>query len=85
MEVRMQLKPPVQAKDNPHDIVENPMGWARHEYEATRGSMHGLLDYAKRYGMMHAIMRDCNHCGIPAPPESIVIAMSYVLGVPYEA
>ena len=81
----MQLKPPVQGKDNPHDIIADPMAWARFEYEATRGSMHGLVDYAKRYGMVQAILNDCNRCGIPAPPDSIVKAMAYLLEVPLES
>jgi hypothetical protein len=81
----MKLKKPIQAADNPHDIVENPMAWARHEYEASRGSMHGLVDAAKRYSMMQAILNDCNRCGIPKPPDSIVIAMSYLLEVPFES
>jgi hypothetical protein len=81
----MKLKKPIQAADNPHGIVENPMAWARHEYEASRGSMHGLVDAAKRYSMMQNILNDCERHGIEALPDSIVIAMSYLLEVPYES
>jgi hypothetical protein len=76
---RMKLKKPTQAPDNPHDIVENPMGWARHEYEASRGSMHGLLDAAKRYKLMSAIALDRN------VTQTVAEAMSYLLEVPYES
>jgi hypothetical protein len=81
----MILKKPIQAPDNPHNILEDQMAWARFEYQATRGSMHGLLDYAKRYGMVQAILNDCNRHGVSAPPDSIVKAMAYLLEVPYES
>src|SRR5271154_3995313 len=83
-EVQMQLKPPQQSRDNPHSIIENRVEWVNFEYQKGRGSRMSLVDYAKRYTLMSAILRDCNRCGIPAPPDSIVNAMSYLLEVPYE-
>jgi hypothetical protein len=72
---------PKQSKDNPFDIIDRRAEWVQFEYDKGRGSRMDLVDYAKRFALMHAILRDCNRCGVPAPPDSIVNAMKYLLNM----
>jgi hypothetical protein len=46
---------PKQSKDNPYNILADRVQWARFEYEAGRGDMYGLIDYAKRFNLMRDI------------------------------
>lgn len=46
---------PKQSQDNPNDILENKGAWVRFEYDAQRGSLMGLHDYATRYELMRGI------------------------------
>ncbi len=74
----MQLKPPVQSKDNPFNLIENRVEWVNFEYQKGRGSKMGLVDYAKRYKLMSAIAFDHNVA------YTVAEAMAYLLEVPYE-
>jgi hypothetical protein len=69
---------PKQAADNPHDIIANRREWVRFEYEATRGDLMGLRDYAKRYALMIDIQ--CEHGDLSAMQK----AMAYLLGMEKE-
>jgi len=77
-EVNMQLKPPVQSKDNPFNIIDRRVEWVDFEYQKGRGSKHGLVDYAKRYKLLSAILNDRN------VTPTVAEAMAYLLEVPYE-
>lgn len=69
---------PKQAANNPHDILSNRREWVRFEFEATRGDLMGLTDYAKRYVLMVDIQRE--HGDSPAMQK----AMAYLLGMEAE-
>lgn len=69
---------PKQAADNPHNILADRKAWVRFEFEATRGDLMGLTDYAKRYALMTDIQRE--HGNSPA----IQKAMAYLLGMEKE-
>lgn len=75
----MKLKDPTQAQTNPHSIIEDSKAWVNFEYGAIRGSKHQLLDYAKRYKLMSAIIQD------PNVTLTIAEAMVYLLEIPYES
>jgi hypothetical protein len=72
---------PKQSKDNPFDIIDRRVEWVEFEYQAGRGSKHQLVDYAKRFALMQAILNDCNRHGVSKPPDSIVNAMAYLLNM----
>jgi len=74
----MQLKPPVQSKDNPFNIIDRRVEWVDFEYHKGRGSRMDLVSYAKRYKLMSAIAFDQN------VTPTVAEAMSYLLEVPYE-
>jgi len=69
---------PKQAADNPYSILSQRIQWVRFEYEATRGDMHGLTDYAKRFALMHDIQ--LAHGDSPALQK----AFAYLLGMGLE-
>jgi len=66
---------PKQSKDNPFDIIAQRVQWVRFEYEATRGDMYGLSDYAKRFALMREIQ--IAHGDSPALQK----AMAYLLNM----
>jgi hypothetical protein len=66
---------PKQSKDNPFDILKDRVQWARFEYEAQRGDMYGLTDYAKRFALMRDIQIEYGNS--PAMQK----AMAYLLSM----
>jgi len=67
------LMKPRQNAQNPHDVFKNKGKWVRFEYEAQRGSLMGMHDYAVRFLLMNDIMRE--HGESP----SLIKAMAYLL------
>ena len=67
------LMKPRQNAQNPHDVFKNKGEWVRFEYEAQRGSLMGMHDYAVRFLLMNDIMRE--HGESP----SLIKAMAYLL------
>lgn len=68
---------PKQAADNPHSILTERKEWVRFEYEATRGDLMGLTDYAKRFALM-------NDVKVENGDNAVTDALAYLLGMEKE-
>ncbi len=63
---------PKQSADNPHDILTERIQWVNFEYQKGRGSKMDLVDYAKRFALMQALLDE--YSGGP-----VVDALTYLL------
>lgn len=68
---------PRQIATNPHDIITSRIAWVNYEYEAGRGSRQSLTDYAKRFRLMDAVLRE-------NPTPAIKEAMAHLLDMERE-
>ena len=67
---------PKQSKDNPFDIIDRRVEWVQFEFDKGRGSRMDLVDYAKRFRLMHDIAATG-----PLTSQAVVNAMAYLLNM----
>ena len=58
------------------NILTEPREWARAHYEQGSGSMHGMMDFAKRYNLAYNLQRSFEQ---DRTPKSVVDALTYLL------